>query len=221
MSHHHHLTWPRLPDVRHQVACEFCDCLHEADLIEEGSAAHCQECGAVLYRNRRGSLPRAVAFAFAALAFLVLMLLFPFISLNAQGNSVVVSVPGAVVRLWQEGGRFVSVSVGLFVILLPALQLALLILICAPLLFGYALPGSRPLLRSFQAMLSWGMVEVFFLGAIVSLLKLTKLADIHLGVGFWASAALMFCLAAAVGGIDRLELWDRIESAEARQKLTR
>lgn len=58
------------------------------------------------------------------------------------------------------------------------------------------------------------MVEVFFLGAIVSLLKLTKLAEIELGVGFWAVAGLMLSLAGAIGAIDRNELWDRIESAE-------
>ena len=48
MSQHHHYTWPKLPDVRHRVACEYCDTLHEVDLIEEGKAAHCRECGAVL-----------------------------------------------------------------------------------------------------------------------------------------------------------------------------
>jgi hypothetical protein len=35
-------------------------------------------------------------------------------------------------------------------------------------------------------------------------------------VGFWALGAVMFCLAAAVAGIDRRELWDRLEVAEER-----
>ena len=60
------------------------------------------------------------------------------------------------------------------------------------------------------------MIEVFFLGALVSLLKLVKLADVHLGVAFWALGAVMFCLAGAMAGIDRRELWDRLEVAAAR-----
>ena len=214
MSQHHHFTWPRLPGVRHRAACPFCDALHEAPLIEEGSAAHCRQCGEVLYRNKRSSLPRAVAYAITAFSCLVLTLAFPFISLNAQGNQVVVSVAGAVHRLWLEGGTFISASVALFVLILPFLQLLFLLLICTPLLFGRALPHSRPLLRFSQSLQAWGMVEVFFLGAIVSLLKLTKLAEIELGVGFWAVAGLMLSLAGAIGAIDRNELWDRIESAE-------
>ena len=59
----------------------------------------------------------------------------------------------------------------------------------------------------------WNMVEVFLLGVLVSLLKLAKVADVHFGFGFWAFAGVMLCLAAAVAGIDREELWDRLEVA--------
>jgi uncharacterized paraquat-inducible protein A len=45
-------------------------------------------------------------------------------------------------------------------------------------------------------------------------LKLGKVAEVHFGVGFWAFGVLMFCMAAAVAGIDRDELWDRLEVAK-------
>ncbi len=59
------------------------------------------------------------------------------------------------------------------------------------------------------------MVEVFLLGVLVSLLKLAKVADVHFGVGFWAFGAVMVFMAAAVAGIDREELWDRLEVARS------
>ncbi len=214
MSQHHHFTWPRLPDVRHQAACHFCDTLHELDLIEEGTAAHCKECGFALYRNRHSSLQRAAAFGITALSLFALMLIFPFITMDAQGNVSEVSVPGAVASLWREGGELIALAVALFVIVLPFTLLASLLYLCLPLLFGRCLPGSRPVMRIFQAFQFWVMVEVFFLGTIVSLLKLVKLADVELGIGFWSVAGLMICLAGAISGIDRTELWDRIEIAE-------
>ncbi|MDF1712667.1 MAG: paraquat-inducible protein A [Akkermansiaceae bacterium] len=214
MSQHHHYTWPRLPDVRHRVACEYCDTLHEVDLIEEGREAHCLECGFVLYRNRPSSLQKAVAFGTTALSLFVLVMWFPFISMNAQGNLSEVSIPGAVAALWREGGQLIAISVALFVIVFPAALIASLLYLCLPLLFGRSFPGSRRVMRWFLGVQSWVMVEVFFLGAIVSLLKLIKLADVQLGIGFWSSAGLMICLAGAVGGIDRTELWDRIETSE-------
>ncbi len=69
----------------------------------------------------------------------------------------------------------------------------------------------------FQVIQPWIMVEVFFLGTMVSLLKLMKLADVSMGLGFWSMIALMLSLAASVSGIDRIELWDRIEVALAQK----
>jgi paraquat-inducible protein A len=60
----------------------------------------------------------------------------------------------------------------------------------------------------------WNMIEVFLLGVLVSLMKLGEMADLVFGLGFWAFAALMVCMAAAVAGIDRNELWDRLEVAK-------
>ncbi len=59
----------------------------------------------------------------------------------------------------------------------------------------------------------WNMIEVFMLGILVSMLKLTKIATVHLGVSFWAFALLIVCLTASFGAIERLELWRRLEHA--------
>lgn len=59
------------------------------------------------------------------------------------------------------------------------------------------------------------MIEVFLLGVLVSLLKLGKVADVQFGMGFWAFGLLMIAMAAAIAGIDRDELWDRLEVAKS------
>lgn len=61
------------------------------------------------------------------------------------------------------------------------------------------------------------MLEVFLLGMIVSLMKLGHVAEVHFGIGLWALAGLVLCLAAALAGIDRRELWDRLEVAASKQ----
>ncbi len=215
MKHHHSHTWPRVDSRVHRIACHFCDTSHLVDLIEEGEAAHCQECGQVLYRNRKSSLPKAASFGFTALCLLAMALLFPFISMDALGNKNAVSVPGAVVSLWQTDGQIIAVAILVFVVILPFLLIVSLLYLSVPLLAGKAAPCAPAVMGWFQMFQPWVMVEVFFLGAIISLLKLVKLADVDLGIGFWSVAGLMVCLAGAVGGIDRVELWDRIELAKS------
>ena len=218
MSTHHSHTWPRLEDREHLIACHFCDAQHKVDLIEEGEKAICGECGQVLYRNRRHSLSRAVAYGVTALCLMMMAMLFPFITMDAFGNMGTVSVPGAVASLWAAGGGAISICIALFVIGLPFLLVSSLLYLCIPLMKGRALPFAPKVMCWFQALRPWVMVEVFFLGAMISLLKLVKLADVTLGIGFWAVAGLMLCMAGAVSGIDKVELWDRLELAVKRGK---
>lgn len=213
MNADHQETWPRLPDAKHRVICHYCDTLHDVPLLKEGLAAHCSQCQALMYRNQANSLQRSVAFGVTALSLYILTLIFPFISMDAGGNISSMTVPSAIIMLWKTGGSLISLCVALFVLILPLILITTLLYICLPLIFGKALPGSISLTRGIFAMQPWVMVEVFFLGAIVSLLKLIKLADVDLGIGFWAVSGLMLSLAGAISGIDRLELWDRIEVA--------
>ncbi len=63
--------WPRARG-EHLVACHFCDTLHEAPLIPEGTGARCSRCGIPLYDNRPASLVRATAFSLASLILAVI-----------------------------------------------------------------------------------------------------------------------------------------------------
>ncbi len=218
MKYWHRQTWPRLRNRSHEVACHFCDTLHQVDLIEEGQQALCMTCHQALYRNRPQSLSRAVAFGITGSLFFIGMLFLPFITLKAQGNVSVTTAGETVLRLWENGGTIIAGAVFLFIILLPLIQLCCLLYLCIPLSFGKNFPGMVFTGRLFQAIKAWVMVEVFFLGTIVSLLKLVKVAEVTMGFGFWSMIGLMISLAAGVGGIDRMELWDRIEVANARKK---
>ena len=108
----------------------------------------------------------------------------------------------------------IVVALALFTIVTPLSLAGGLIYVCAPLMVGRIAPGAMHVAKWLYKMEPWNMIEVFLLGVLVSLLKLDKLADVHFGMGFWAFALVMLCMAAAVAGIDRDELWDRLEVAK-------
>ena len=102
----------------------------------------------------------------------------------------------------------------IFTIIAPIGMASGLIYVCGPLMFGRVAPGAVRVAKWLNQTEPWNMVEVFLLGVLVSLLKLAKVADVHFGMGFWAFAALILCMAAAIASIDRDELWDRLEVAK-------
>ncbi|MES2474961.1 MAG: paraquat-inducible protein A [Verrucomicrobiota bacterium] len=209
------LPWPKPRGGPHRSVCHFCDTLHEALPLPEGTAARCRCCGAVLYQNRPASLVRATAFSFTSLVLMGLMHWFPFLVMDAASVRTTLNLSSASQSLYQQGNPILALMLALFTIVTPICLAGGLIYVCGPLLFGRVAPGGVSVAKWLSRMEPWNMIEVFLLGVLVSLLKLGKVADVHFGIGFWAFGLLMICMAAAVAGIDRDELWDRLEVARS------
>ena len=210
--------WPRAMTASKHAACDYCDTLQKIIPLEEGESAHCRICGSELYENRPRSLQRTVSFSLAALFLMVLVLLFPFLSLDNSGLKSTMTVWGAAASLWAQGDVALAIATAAFIVVLPVLLVLCLLYVTFPLIFGRYLKGAVLAFRAVNHLQTWTMVEVFFLGAIVSLLKLVKLAEVTLGEGFWAFALLMVMIAGALSSIDKVEFWDRIEAAREREK---
>jgi paraquat-inducible protein A len=208
------LPWPRPPGGLRYSACHFCDTLHESFPVIEGMAARCVRCHAVLYQNRPASLARASAFSLAALLLMVLVHLFPFLTMDAATLRRDLTLIGAAEALVKQQAPILAVAVFLFTVVVPLALAGGMIYVCFPLMFGRSAPFACHVVKWMYRVEPWNMVEVFLLGVLVSLLKLAKVAEVHFGIGFWAFAGVMLCMAAAVAGIDREELWDRLEVAK-------
>jgi paraquat-inducible protein A len=137
----------------------------------------------------------------------------PFITMDAGSLRTTLTLPGAARALISEGAPLVGWSVAVFTILAPLLMAGGLVYVCLPLMFGHSAPGAKFVTTLMGRTEPWNMIEVFLLGVLVSLLKLGKVAELQFGIGFWAFAGLMLCMAAAVAAIDKRELWDRLEVA--------
>ncbi|MCW1883154.1 paraquat-inducible protein A [Luteolibacter flavescens] len=207
------LSWPRIEDGPIRVACHFCDALQDAPRLKEGDAAHCCRCGEVLYQNRPRSLARATGFSSAALIFMALVHLFPSITVNAGSVRRELTILEAAQAMWRDGNPAIAAATVFFTMVAPLVLVGGLLYVTAPLRFGIAFPGAKVVTRWYQLSEPWSMLEVFLFGILVALLKLGAVGDIHLGVGLWAMAGLVICTTSAIAGIDRLELWDRLEIA--------
>jgi paraquat-inducible protein A len=207
--------WPKVPGGPYLSVCHFCDTLHEAAALPEGVAARCRCCGAVLYQNRPASLVRVTAFSLAALILMVVVNFFPFLTMDAAGIRTTLNLVSAAKTLMDQGSPLLGFALVLFTLVTPLALASGLIYVCGPLLFGRVAPGAFVVAKWMNQTEPWNMIEVFLLGVLVSLLKLNKLADVHFGMGFWAFSVVMVCMAAAISGIDRDEMWDRLEVAKS------
>jgi paraquat-inducible protein A len=160
-----------------------------------------------LYRDTRGRLEWALALVTTAGILFAIANLFPVVGIEAQGTQVNTTLYGAVAVLWGEGMPLVAGLVFATTILAPALELGILFFLLAAVRVGHIPRTMAPLLKLMMATESWSMIEVFMLGLLVSVVKLSHLATILPGIALWAYAALMMTVAAISATVGARDLW--------------
>ncbi len=199
------------------VACPECDLLLKEIPLAPDGAAVCCCCGATLYRNRPDSLRRTLAFTLAAVIFYLVANIFPILGIELQGNGNASNLFGAVRSMWHEEMRLISILVFITAILIPALELSILLYLLVPLYLMKQPPGIPLIMRIMSAIKPWGMVEVFMLGILVSLVKLQGDFSIFPGVALWSFAALTLLLAAVAASFNPRDVWEHLDYSNKRQ----
>jgi paraquat-inducible protein A len=193
------------------IACHYCDLLQREIPLKPGCAASCSRCGAVLYRNATDSIERTLAYTLAAAVLFVIANVFPIFAIEIQGSHSTINLLGAVRSLWDQQMQFISLLVFLTTILIPALELVTMIYLLLPLKFRHVPAGVSHVLRMMQVVEPWSMVEVFMLGVLVSLVKLTNSFKVIPGVALWSFGCLTLLLAAAAASFSARDVWERLE----------
>ncbi len=197
-----------------QLVCPDCDVVLEVEPLQEGEKAICPRCAFALMTHERNSIHRTAALAFAAAVLFLVSNCFPFMTLRAGFRESEMMLWQSASGLDTEGYPYLGFAVAIFILVAPTLLIGGLLYLLLPLLSERRLPGAARLCRWVLAARRWNMIEVFLLGALVSLLKLGKLAELTLGASFWSFVGLIICLTAALASIHPRELWTRLELAK-------
>jgi paraquat-inducible protein A len=199
------------------IACPECDALQEEPKrLPRGSSLECWRCQSVLRRDSGKSTSHTFALIVTgALLFLVGNAM-PLVSLEAGGNATTTTLLGAIIHLWGQDLQLVAVLVFVTIILAPAFDLAVMVYLLLGILrydAGHAQtmpPASGTLLRLLYLVRPWGMLEVFMLGALVSVVKLGQMAAVVPGVALYSIGALILILAATNSAFNPRDVWSRL-----------
>lgn len=189
------------------IACHECDLLLREIPLLPGSTACCSGCGAPLYRNSPGSLDRTLALVLAATVLFIIANAYPILGIEIQGSRNATNLFGAVHSLWNQNMRMISLLVFVTTILVPAIELSMMIGLLLPIRLKRIPAGIPLILRILQSIKPWGMVEVFMLGVLVSLVKLTDSSIIIPGVALWSFGGLTLMLAAVAASFNPRDVW--------------
>ena len=165
------------------VACHECDLLMRKPVLAHGEKALCPRCGYELYANRYNVVQRSLALVIAALLLFIPANFLPIMQLNLLGQSSQDTVWSGVVALFDTGMQSVSVIVFLCSMGIPLLKLLCQLAVLLSIRFDVGRSYGLLLYRIYHHIREWGMLEVYFMGVLVAIVKLADMAAITVGLG--------------------------------------
>jgi paraquat-inducible protein A len=196
------------------VICRDCDSVYRRVLLGRREVAYCTLCGAVLARRQGIEVGRVLALTIAAAILFAIANATPVLAIEVGGMRTEANVWTAVLSMqsgWISGAALVLAAT---TFLVPMLQIALLLWLLSFSVTGHHAPGFRGILVTLHYLRPWSMTEVFLLGALVAIVKLSSWVHVVSGEGIWALAGLTI-LMTVLSRYDPREWWvlaERVQS---------
>ncbi len=203
------------PPTTAALACHDCDLLHAARPLAPGEKALCSRCGSLLARGTRDVATRTFAFSSASLILLVVANSFPFMEFQIAGRVQVARLYSGITQLHSDGYDALAGMVLFTSVLAPFVMIAGLLALSAPMLMGKRFGWMVGLGKALGRLKAWSMMEVFLLGAIVSAIKLSDMADIVFGPALYAFVLLILTSTASLVAFDPARFWDYLDGGES------
>jgi paraquat-inducible protein A len=197
------------------IVCPACDLAQRPGDPPERGCTRCARCRIALQRPVSGRIETAIALAICALVLIWLSNAYPLVEMHVNGSTRQTTLVGAALALGGQGYRFLAILVFFTTVVAPFVQVAALLYLLMPLYRRRQAPGHAALFRLLAQVRSWSLVEVFMLGALAALVRLSAFAQVVPGVSLWSCALLMLSLSALTSATPSEQYWSWVVRCRA------
>ncbi len=198
------------------VVCPACDLAQARPELATGERALCPRCGCVLASEKLATRDRGLAVAISGIVLTLAASFLPVLEMEEAGFERRVSAVETAQALAGGGIWALSVIAIVLVVLAPLTRfVALTVVLWRVGTSARVEPWMGRVFRLALALRPWAMAEVFLVGVVVSLIKLSDLVTIDLGISFWALIALLVVLVLEHQVLSESTIWDALEPDRA------
>ena len=190
----------------HTMLCHECDYQVTLPSLTHKQAAVCPRCGLQLTVYHHNASQRIIAMATTSLIFLCASLPFKFLSFSASGQYQSIDMLGSLWILVEKDYALLALVQAVAVLILPAFVLLSLLYLLVPLSLGLRPIKAEWVIKTLFKLLPWTMAEIFLIGVLVSLIKIISMADIGLGLSFYAYILFTISMTITLLYVDKYQL---------------
>lgn len=189
------------------IVCPSCDLAHRIAAAPASGATRCARCRAPLQRPENGNIHTAIALAISALVLFLLSNAYPLVQIQVNGVTRDTTLIGAALAFYAQDHTGLAALVFITTVVGPFLQIVSLLYLLIPLSRAREAPGQSTVFRLLAQVRPWTFIEVFMLGVLVALVRLSAYARVIPGVALWSCVFLMLTLAALTSRTTPGQFW--------------
>jgi len=202
----------------HYHICHECDEISKISTPNKPGRYKCPKCGTKLFSYQLGMVEKIYAYNIAALILFAITNYFPFLTFQVAGNASSANFATSILYLYAEKEWLMGSVILFTIILVPLVRILLNIILFGSLYHNYLPRYATQMIKLLESLLPWGMLDVFLLGILVSIVKLVKMGTIIPGISLWAFMLMVFIIAAGQAIFDPHQIWQQIEKHKHRTK---
>ncbi len=197
--------------MQHLIECDDCSLPLHIPVLHHKQEAFCPRCGLRITHFNRHITDYILALSTTAFLFLIATLPFPFLSFSIKDQYQQTDIINSLTTLINYDFPILAALQIITIFIIPFFILSGLIYIFLPIRLHSSPPlFSATILRLIFILIPWSMAEIFLIGTLVSLVKITGLADITLGLSFYALVCFSVFMVATNSHLDKIQLYQLI-----------
>jgi paraquat-inducible protein A len=197
------------------IVCPSCDLAHRVSVAPASKGTRCARCRAPLQRPENGNIDAAIALAICALVLFFLTNAYPLVQIQVNGTTRATTLVGAAMALYDQEHAGLASLVIITTVIGPFLQIVSLLYLLLPLRQAREAPGQNTVFRLLAQVRPWTFIEVFMLGVLVALVRLSAYARVVPGIALWSCVLLMLTLAALTSRTTPGQFWRWVDRSRA------
>ena len=167
-----------------RIKCEYCDKKLILDNLEDGNEYYCPRCKSLIYRAGESDA-MIVSLTISSLMVFLFAISLPLLNVNILHDTQV-SVVGSIELLYKSD-ILSSIILTFTIIIVPILMMFLILLIIFSKKLHIMKKHLKILIGTYMYIKNWNMISIYFIGLLVSMVKIKDISDMTILPGLWVN----------------------------------
>ncbi|WP_164970047.1 paraquat-inducible protein A [Arcobacter sp. CECT 8983] len=194
-------------NFKNLTICKDCGLVLNKPELDYSHEFHCPRCNSLIYKFGQDYLT-VLLFAFSSIILFIPAVTLPLMSLEILDLTQRTTLVETLLIFFKNGYTAISILITFIGIVVPLFMLLLILIILIPLRIGKKAKYVSAPLKLYENLLEWQMGEIYMISIVVAIIKLQKMATLHIGLGFYFFFAFLVMMSFTMALFNPYDVWN-------------